>query len=335
MTKGTKWLLLILIVLAVLYELVININKIQRKNTNNKVNISNIISTSTQIAINYSNISYDFYKKDGNWRIKDTKKGLDDAVDTARTNILFSSLKKIELIGLITSNPKDYNEFGINDTASLKITFDYRKTKKKVLYIGNNGPNYNSVYIRFSTGKNVYLVRNIKSYTIKRHANYWRNREILNVTKNTFRGLNFVKKNKVVSVYQKNDGNWYKKVGKRETILDTSTINRLIASINQIEIDNFAPTNDTKFYNLDKSKNSMTIKYKNTGITFRFGKITNSEYSVRISGRSEIYLINAYRIDNITKFLLPKAAVNAKPPHKRRVRYRRRRIRVPHQPRNP
>lgn len=80
---------------------------------------------------------------------------LESPADSIALTRLTDNLSQLELESVVSSNPDRYENYGVTESAQqLSVTAD---GKEQTLFIGNQGPDYGSIYLRLGDDPRVFL----------------------------------------------------------------------------------------------------------------------------------------------------------------------------------
>ena len=91
-------------------------------------------------------------KQDEQWTITSP---LESPADSIALTRLTENLSQLELESVVSSNPDRYENYGVTESAQqLSVT---ASGKEQTLFIGNQGPDYGSIYLRIGDDPRVFL----------------------------------------------------------------------------------------------------------------------------------------------------------------------------------
>ena len=108
--------------------------------------------------------------------------------DDAIVGTTLSSGKRMELKGLISSNPEKRNLFQVDSAGTLVRIYEHG-TAKTAFWIGKPSPSYTETYVRRDGSNDVYLASGMFSSTFSRRANDWRDKTILKTDQDAISGV--------------------------------------------------------------------------------------------------------------------------------------------------
>ena len=106
-----------------------------------------------QVAItNVTGPAITLVKQDEHWAITSP---LESPADSIALTRLTENLSQLELESVVSTNPDRYENYGVTESAQqVSVTAD---GKEQTLFIGNQGPDYGSIYLRLADDPRVFL----------------------------------------------------------------------------------------------------------------------------------------------------------------------------------
>lgn len=259
-------------------------------------------SAVNKIEIKNPKESYTFEKTNDGWYLTEPIRYKANQNDILK---LVSSLKKMKKESLVSHTP-DLTKYDLTD--SLKNSVDvYENNKKTVELDFGKGLDYSKIYTLNKKDKKLYLVSNFTSnYYIKRDANAWRDKTILDLAKSEIMEINISKDKKNDFNFISVDADSFQVLynGKELTDIDKNKVSSTLDRIRNMKCSAFIDSKDE----FDPAKNKifgmakLTLQNGNNMevAIYELEKDKDTKkYYVKKSTEEQIFEVNKYIVDNI------------------------------------
>ena len=204
-------------------------------------------------------------------------------------------LVKLEARSLASINSEKQNTYQVGKLAKHIIIYNEKDDKIVDLYIGKNGPDMFSSYVRRGEDDEVYLVNEQVGAAAPADVMSWRNKLIWNIDKDSIVGVNvdFPENPEKSYAIEKDETNGWEYVRPREAPVDKGLVRIFIKGISDLEAARFALVIDQRDTGLDKPVMELSIKTVD-GRTPKLiigGEDKQGYIHARLEGGSEVYLL--------------------------------------------
>jgi hypothetical protein len=231
----------------------------------------------------------------------------DFATDSAAVAMALEKIDMMKKEVLISENQDKQAIFEV-DTAkgTFLEVFDTKGTSLGSVYIGKDGPDWNSNYVRSKGSNKVYTVSGGIRMSFFSDMTRWRDKLMLSFDKTTAKNLSLVKKDGSTITLAKADTgtSWnitapvqeQAKTDQIETILNT------LARFNAVDFQDLALSDSATGFAKPELTILTGLSNGNKKITFGTKRTDNKCY-VKIEGKETVYLINDTDFNNLNKDL--------------------------------
>lgn len=237
------------------------------------------ISTSSVSKINIDNSKkIELTKSDSTWKVNEYEAASD------KINSALSALKQGNISGPVSTNKKNFSKLGVGKNG-LKITIS-QDNEKISFFLGDQGSNFNSTYLRKVDSNKVYKIDKNLSSNFGTKINFWRDKTILALGKNEVRQIKFDYPQISFSL-SKNKQKWQAQRGNKTTSTDKQFISTFFANLDPLKADGFV---DKKKFTQAQTKKIVTFKTQARKITLTLKKKKDSNnWYVNTSEKPKVY----------------------------------------------
>lgn len=168
--KTIKSLLIIfagLLVIAISFNYLDKFSLKKEASVKADFNLSNFTKeTVEKVRIKKGDDEKTLVNKDGLWKIND------EIASSDKINTFFNNLKKVEIKEVVSKNPENHKNFGINEDDAYLLIFT-QNGKNAVFFIGNPGISSNLFYLKKKGSKNIYLASGLLRNIISQDTSEW------------------------------------------------------------------------------------------------------------------------------------------------------------------
>ncbi len=262
----------------------------------------------SKIEINRKEEVFVFEKKETLWQIV---KPLEYRADQALMVNLIDSVGNITLEAVISTNPKKYEKFNVDQKEGIGVKFYNKEGEKTVDFIlGKMGTDYLHYYFRFPDKQKVYLSKGVSRNFVDKEVEKWRDKTILALNKDALEEISIVypgsdkkgEKREEIKVTKKED-KW--SLGEEE--VDSNVWDSYLNNLTMLNMDDLLSDSrtveDKKAFGLQKPSLQIKIKLKDSGEEEILvgNKNEKNQYYVQRKGIETIFLVSSYKIDNLKK----------------------------------
>ncbi|MFH1612896.1 MAG: DUF4340 domain-containing protein [bacterium] len=271
-----------------------------------------------KFSIKHSNISIICKKEKDQWLLINPLK------DNADINMVKKILEEITNLSYHKKiSKKEIKKTSLFGFSNPQLEFNFwNKGTKETLFIGENTPIEGYVYVKKNKDENIYLVGEEILFTLRQDAISLRNKKVLFFKKDDVVRIKIEYPKKNIEAIKKTEKKW-DLISPLQTKADKYIIDNVFTTLENLEIMEFIPysENNFKYYNLDKPKIKITLELKGNEVKkISFGlreklesapsyappevqkqKIKNKEVYAKVEGKEEIFAVNEWTIEELTK----------------------------------
>jgi hypothetical protein len=226
------------------------------------------------------------------------------STDSASITVALEKIESITKSTLSSDNPEKQTLFEVDSAKGTFVeTFDQSGKSLGAVYIGKNGPDWNSNYVRAKNSNNVYLVPGGVKYSFFTDITRWRDKSILNFDQATVKAISLVNKTgDTVTMTQDSAASWNISVP-LQAPAKSDVVNSMLSTLSRL--------NTAEFYNeipadsvsgFGDPELTVTVNLPGGIKTVVFGKKdANNRYFTRTNGKETTFLVNDPDFNNINK----------------------------------
>jgi hypothetical protein len=200
-----------------------------------------------------------------------------------------SSARRIELKGLVSSNPQKRNVFQVDSAGTLVKVYEHG-AEKAVFWIGKPSPSYTETYVRREGSNDVYLAAGAFSSSFSRRANEWRDKTIFKTDQDAISGVTLRFGDTTVALVRQ-DSVW--KIG--DEIVKTDIVKGFTGALANFQADDF----------VDSAVSAMpplTVQIELGGTQLRLYKMTEGDkFYVQSSSTPQLFQVYSWRATQVLK----------------------------------
>jgi hypothetical protein len=156
--------------------------------------------------------------------------------DDATVASTLSSGKRMEIKGLVSSNPQKRSVFQVDSSGTLVRIFEHG-AEKTVFWIGKPSPSYTETYVRREGSNDVYLASGLFSSNFSRRTNEWRDKTIFKTDQDAIPAVTLRFGDTTVALTRQ-DSVW--KIG--DDVAKTDIVRGFIGALVNLQADDFVDT---------------------------------------------------------------------------------------------
>ncbi len=173
-------------------------------------------------------------REEGSWSMVAPVEG---AVDSVKLNGFLGEVEELTFASVVSTNPDRHGRYGVDSSASsiaMRVDGDDR-----VLFVGNTGADYRTVYVRVAGDDRVFATRG--RVTVDAKSDSWRDRTIINVPRDEVTRVEVVQSDVSFAV-MRDGGAWLWRSNQEEVPADSSAASRWIRRFAPLKGDRFGET---------------------------------------------------------------------------------------------
>lgn len=213
--------------------------------------------------------------------------------DTEKVNRLFELVKEAKAVSLASTNPEKQALFQVNNLAKILTLYGVDGKRLGELYIGKNGPDLFSAYVRQDGENEVYLTGGQLGAAASADIINWRDRLIWDYAPGIIKQVDVVSPGANGGNYtlsRGETGTWGLSVSSDP--LDSSKVEAFIKKMSRVMALNFASTLDDKATGFEKPVMEIVVTAEDgTAKTLLLGKTNEQGYVYgKKGGEPQVYL---------------------------------------------
>ena len=127
-----------------------------------------------QVQLTLSEQTVVMNKQESVWRLTEPIMSATDSITVAQ---FINSLADVELESVVSANPERYEQYGV-DSSGIRVTANW-SDQSRTIFVGDRGPDYQSVYVRIDDDPRVFLTSS--SLTVHDELDRWRDKKIISL----------------------------------------------------------------------------------------------------------------------------------------------------------
>lgn len=249
----------------------------------------------TEVRLASDDLSLTVQQQGNRWQLTEPLQTLADSITVAR---FMTTLGDLEPEALVTSNPERHSNFGVDSTGkTLQVTWG---TDDLDLIIGNQGPDFQSVYVREQGDDRVLLAQG--RLTFPTEVGAWRDKTMFNLMPASVEEASVRTPERVFTV-SGSTGTWAITEGADSAVGDSANVVQWLIGFAPIKSDGFL-TDISAGVVRDSASHEVNFVLKD-GTSHRFWLYErDSDVAAVTSGSEDVYKLFSYRLNN----LLPEAS---------------------------
>jgi len=264
--------------------------------------------------------------KNARWVVADAKPTPDYAADSGEIQIAIDKIKNLKKEELISQNVKKQADYEVDSAHGICVeVYSDKNALLGSVYIGKNGSDWNTNFVRSNKSSDVYLASGSIKYAFFTDKSRWKDKTILKVEKTFVKEINLVKKDTAIQLVKiaPNPKDSTAKSGWQMTSPLKDTVNQSV--VNTL-LDNVVKFNTTDFEE-NTALTDDSLGFTNPSLTVTaslengdkksliFGKDKNSgKRWVRTSGNPTTFIVDKYLFDNVNKTVNALRGIEEKKP---------------------
>lgn len=253
---------------------------------------SSIVQT---ISITRNNSTISLQNIGGKWLVvKSEPTELRYPADESAVKNLLSSLQKLKVTSLVSSNPDRQHLFQVDSTGTL-LSFADRGGKTIAFYVGKMGPSFSETYVRPVNSNDVYIAEGITSWEVNKDAKDWRDKVIVKVTRDSVRQLTFRYPKEQFTLVK--DSVWRIRPEAKGTI-NESAVTSLLSSLESFRAADFVDST------INLPSPQLTLEFlmpEPAAMSFVPVPPDSSKYWVKASTTEQIFVANKWNVQQFLK----------------------------------
>jgi hypothetical protein len=229
----------------------------------------------------------------------------DYSANEDKINELLDRIQGFNMSDVVSSNPEKQSIFEVTEAQGTQVKLYNQKDKLIVhFYVGKNGPDYNSTYIRKENSNKVILVRPGIRYNVSTDNKAWIKKDIFDFKDNDVVKLTFKYPDKTIKLQKdKEDKGWNmiepEKIKCRANAV--SGVISALASLRMIELAKEYEKKDIAEYGLKDPRLKIIAELQNGSkqILLIGNKDELDRYYVKREDKKYVYIVSRYTVEDL------------------------------------
>lgn len=215
--------------------------------------------------------------------------------DTEKIENVIKKLGDLETTALVSTNPEKQTTYQVAKLGKRVKVYDKSGKVMADLFIGKNGPDMFSTYVRREGEDEVYLVGSHIGAVIPADVMSWRDKKIWRVKPEDIKGVEVERGLSEGFVISKNEDGIWQLTSPQKEKLDPKKVQKFLKDISKLDAERFAFVFDKTETGLEKPKLKLTIETSSGRKNLLVGDADKQGYVyARLeSNGNEIYLLNS------------------------------------------
>lgn len=200
---------------------------------------------------------------------------------------------------LIAQNPSSHERMGVDDSSATHLAVRRGDQLLGEVLVGAQGRSFRSAYMRLPGQDDVYLVEGELVPLVGREVNEWRDKRIVVVEPDSIGEID-VERGRIRYTLERQDSVWSLADG---GAVDSARVERLVEAFQTVEAQGAAFATPAQADSADFTQPERRVRLVGTNgaelATLAFDS-TETGFWVRRDGRETIYLLNRWKVDDLT-----------------------------------
>jgi hypothetical protein len=294
---------IILIVLLGAYLFIKNQKEESRSQVQREDFLGLDLAQVTGFRLIHSDDTVAFSRQNANWYVNYFGK-LRQA-DTSAVNPIITKIADMDVGTVISTNPDNRGQFGVDSTNATRFTFYRNDQKLADLFIGQDAPQYGSIYVRQVGTDEVYIGEGISMFMFNKPILSWIDKTIFTADTAALVAMEFEypeEKFKLVRL----DSVWFASGDNinQQTLCAEDTIELYKRFLASFTTDDFMNQQDSTHFNPDSIQFRLILRYEQGALdSLRLhGKAPDlGRYYLTSDKSDDVYVIYKVKYDRLTR----------------------------------
>jgi len=259
------------------------------------------MDNAAKIEIKQMGSEFILEKKEGNWVVSSSD---DFSADEEAVEKLLESVRDFKVKDIVSKNPENQNQFQVNDLMGIgtKVS-DFDGNILAHVYVGKNGPNFLSTYIRKEGTDQVILEEGYLKTIFDKSRTSWKDMHIFNTDKELIEYFRLESSDGVIVCEKDENENWL--VKEPETFnADNEVVDKITDTLATLSTNDYMDKKELSEYSLDKPERNLVFRMKDKKeYKLIISKEDKNKYYAKKPESDLVYSLYKYRINNIFKKL--------------------------------
>ncbi|HMK39726.1 MAG TPA: DUF4340 domain-containing protein [Bacteroidota bacterium] len=209
--------------------------------------------------------------------------------DDATVGSALSSGRRMEIRGLVSSNPQKRSLFQVDSSGTMVRVFEHG-AEKTTFWIGKPSPSYTETYVRREGSDDVYIASGMFASTFSRRASEWRDKTIFRTEQDAIAAVTLRFGDTTVALVRQ-DSVW--KIG--DDIARSEAVKSFTGALANFQADDFVDSTV-------QAMPALTVQIEVGGTQLRFYKLKEGDrYYVQSSATPQMFDIFGWRAAQLLK----------------------------------
>jgi len=219
--------------------------------------------------------------------------------DTAVITNLLDTIAKLKEDTVASRNPQNFDGFEVTEAKAVEVRIDDGAEKTLAhFYVGKNGPDIFSTYIRKKDSNTVFLVNSLLKNVFDREMKDWRDKTIVKLNKDDI--TEYVIEGDMALAMKKDEKGLWQVIKPEAFPAKKDAAEKTISNFAGVKVVDF-PDGKLSEFGLDKPKRMITAVLKDGAKeTLLVGKDKNAyQYFVKLQSKDSVYVIEKYELESL------------------------------------
>jgi hypothetical protein len=240
-------------------------------------------------------------KKEGKWLV--SLNGSNYPAEKEEVENVFQTVKAMKRENVVSTYPAKYPVFEVDRENGVEVKLSkLDNTPFAHFFVGKNGPDLFSTYIRVEGEKEVLLLSGILKAAFYKELKDWRDKTIFNLKSEEIVQIDITSPKKKISLKKDEKGNW-EMVEPEKAKTKKEAVEGIVNTLATLKTYDFEDGADLKAAGLTNPSSRIQIGMKdNSSSTLLIGKEKDaSKYYVKRADNPTIFLVQKYDLEPVMK----------------------------------
>lgn len=244
-----------------------------------------------------------FTLEDGLWKV--IYGGTTRLSDTNVVNQIVDRITDLDAGAVISSNPENRETYGVDSSSATRLTFYHNDRELADLYIGEDSPNYGSVYFRQVGRDEVRIGEGLAAYIFNKPMIGWLNKAILKADTTLLTAMEFEYPQEQFTLVRI-DTTWFARGDSinGQVVANSDSIRLYLRYLSNFLTDDYLLPEDSAHYDPESIDLRMILRYENGELdSIRVhGKADNkARHYITTDDSDDVYVLYKARYDRLAK----------------------------------
>lgn len=219
--------------------------------------------------------------------------------DLSAVNNLLDTVAKLTCDTTASRNPQNFESFEVSEGKGIEVVIEDSSQRKLAhFYVGKNGPDIFSTYLRHKDSTTVVLTNSLVKTVFERDLKDWRDKTIVRCAKDDI--VEYLIEGDMTLDMKKDEAGDWQVVKPQEMRAKKDAAEKAISGFVGVKAVDF-PEGKLSEFGLDKPKRTISVVLKNgSRETLLVGKEKNAyQFFVKTDAKDTVYVIEKYSLESM------------------------------------